>query len=749
MPHTDIMIPSSAEHTRCRRKSASSGQSLSEDFLHFYASSTDARVSSSSPTRFHSLILHNHDTSSWDSGHTNYFQTNNSYPSPPSTDSHLQSNVPLPPLIPPLTLLDSTLSTFSSSSYFGGILDSPLKMVRGAPRLVALPSPPPTLPTSTSSLPQVENDSCPFSPVSEVDDLFDSRGVSDSRSPSFYIRTPSSQSSCSTLQSPPPLSPVSPAGFTFHFSPSQFGDPPLASNGIVALPIPFGDSDGSYLRDGLTDIPESTSPKRSLSLLSIQPDSSPPYDELYADWILSSMICDSPQPTLQDLEPEDATFPPFPFCLPSHDPDSDGDAADMQAPDDDHEAFTIQQQTPLKDQIQESSYTHVTFPHMRSPSLRGSSLPELDDFGEMDLDLPDFPSKPPSSPSRRSYSALPDLGNAQNDSLPPYPELDRDTSTDIPTLSPFDSPSLTVLGFPGADTDEDLIPLDLAPTKPTSPSLDFRSAPTYTHPLLALDDEPPPSQDSSQRSPSPEPCTMLDMNFLTPQIPEGDEEVKRVCRLLKRTKDKERTAIHMERITEDEEKVTRSMQGASSKLAIDAWNRLVVARRKTKKMRETVREVATLLRLKLAQRGWKIGKDELGNPSLIPLSPPGSSSTAISLEEDTMKVDPQQKSKGPVQNKQRITSPQQLLVKMIMDRHEPRYNPDLRTGILQRKLRSPLASGSVFVRDEDEIDSRDMITDTIANSPLVPEIVMNDVGSSQARELDDLAMNVDLVLGTP
>lgn len=38
-------------------------------------------------------------------------------------------------------------------------------------------------------------------------------------------------------------------------------------------------------------------------------------------------------------------------------------------------------------------------------------------------------------------------------------------------------------------------------------------------------------------------------------------------------------------------------------------------------MKERVREVATLLRLKLAQRGWKVGKEESGNPTLVPLSP--------------------------------------------------------------------------------------------------------------------------------
>ncbi len=73
------------------------------------------------------------------------------YPSPPSTHSHAKRSVPLPYELAPCA------SPWPPQHLYGGILDSPLVMQQ-AP-LAALPiSPPPTLPTTTHSLPEADAD---------------------------------------------------------------------------------------------------------------------------------------------------------------------------------------------------------------------------------------------------------------------------------------------------------------------------------------------------------------------------------------------------------------------------------------------------------------------------------------------------------------------------------------------------------------------------------------------------------------
>lgn len=217
-----------------------------------------------------------------------------------------------------------------------------------------------------------------------------------------------------------------------------------------------------------------------------------------------------------------------------------------------------------------------------------------------------------------------------------------------------------------------------------------------------------------------------------PQI-QHDDEVRRVCGLLKRAKDKERAARQMESIVEKEESVARSIAGSSDENGtINTWDRLLDARRRTKKMKDKVREIATLLRLKLAQRGWRVVQDSSGNLSLVPMSPNPNSTTVDTLEEeDGMKVDSrEQKSKNGLQKRSRITSPQQLLVKMIIDRHEPKYNPNLRASFpTSRKAISPLARGSISASEvevvEDDVKREEKPSD-IPNSISIPEVVMND-----------------------
>ncbi len=746
----DTMITSTAELTRFRPTSTSPAQSRSELFSHFYASSTDAHPLAYSPARFFLRSSRSQEPFTTSQRQTTTSsQENNDYLSPPLTGNPIGGSVSLSPL----TSLDSIQSNFvppGIQTYcFGGVLDSPLVMYTEPFRLVAPLSPPPTLPISSSSLPQAESDPYPSSP-SEAHDLdFDFQWAH------FDAPTPSSQSSCSSLQSPPPLSPVSPQstewlshGFNF---PALSLTSPLR-NALAYDGICYHDPDARYPHDKRLDEP--TSPKSpASSLLRVQ-------DPLYPrPYYTEHEICESPQPFIQDLEPiefGDTSFLPPPFGSSHRDPDPRGDVESLT--NDNHDELGIpdsDQRHPsyveiFEEQALEPPYPHAPFPPTSSPAIRGSSLPDYDDL-EMDVDLPDFFGNPPSSPSRRSYSALPkdDLELPDSSPSPSYPDLnvDGDTSTDTIMLSPPESPSLSFLSLPGADTDGDLIPLELAPTKSSSSndSVSPSPYPMSTHPLLVIDDSTP-EQSLHQRSPSPEPCALFDMNLLTPQIPQTDEDLRKMCGLLKRARDKEKAARQIESIIEDEERVARSIGGPSGKGVADAWDKLVEARRKTRKMKERVREIATLLRLKLAQRGWKIGKDESGNPVLVPMSPEPGPTATVSLsseDEDGMKVDSQQQRlRGVPQKRQRITSPRQLLVKMIMDRHEPRYNPNLRAGIApKRKSRSPLARTSVSAR---EVEVEDDVDNDAPDSALASDVMMGDINGSVPQGLDDL----DLGLGS-
>jgi hypothetical protein len=219
-----------------------------------------------------------------------------------------------------------------------------------------------------------------------------------------------------------------------------------------------------------------------------------------------------------------------------------------------------------------------------------------------------------------------------------------------------------------------------------------------------------------------------------------DKELRKLCGLMKRMKDKEKVARQMENLIEEEESVTRSISGSSSTAAVDAWNKLVDARGKARRLKEKVREVGTLLRVKLAQRGWKISKDGLGKPILVPTSPKRLASAAGSFDEseDAMKMD-----FSPRLPKQpRITSAPQLLAKMVMDRHEPKYNPCLRAGLpLNRRVTSPLSQTSLLASDMDlayyERDEDNSRTESIEVSTDNLDVKMSDL-------LQDLDLGMEI-----
>jgi hypothetical protein len=320
--------------------------------------------------------------------------------------------------------------------------------------------------------------------------------------------------------------------------------------------------------------------------------------------------------------------------------------------------------------------------------MHRNSVPELDD-DNMDVDLPDlFEDAPPPSPSGRSHAALPDDNDALPGSSTLYPPSDTDTNMDM-----LDSPTLSLLSLPGADIDEDLLPLDPAVARPVSP---IKSSP-YANRLLVLDDDTSSQQDN-QRSPSPEPCALLDISHLRPEM-QNDEEMRRVFGLLKRVKEKERAAKQLEAVVEREERVARSISNDTN--GSGAVNALMDARRRTKKMKNKVREVAILLRLNLAQRGLQVSQDEYGRVTLEPISASSSPSVDVSRhDDDAMEVEQVEESRTsssnalPSRKKPPIRSPQNLLVRMILDRHESKYNANLRAGLpSSKKAASPLGRG--------------------------------------------------------
>jgi len=173
-----------------------------------------------------------------------------------------------------------------------------------------------------------------------------------------------------------------------------------------------------------------------------------------------------------------------------------------------------------------------------SPHLSHSSLPEL----EHEKALPQIP---PSSPSRRYCSFLPD--DADNTQPPPSP-----------------SPGTSLLSLPGADTDDDLLP-DMSICEPPVPS---RVPFVPSQPLLFIHD---PRDVPLPRSPSPE-----DFNLcLSAHDIDNDPELAQLFDLRKR--------------------VLAATQGGP-------FESPECTGKATRKDRERSKEVGALLRLKLSDK---------------------------------------------------------------------------------------------------------------------------------------------------
>lgn len=680
MAHQDTMIFATASH-----EPSPSGQSLSEIFSPYYLTTTNIHSSLLNLPRksFQQYLEHSYQNRE----STHHSETASTCPPQLPTDFQSGKNSRFQPLSDVEPSCRHFLYPNPTPCYFGGTLDSPLVLTHSFLDSETPLSPPLTLPASIMSLPinEGEIEDCFSPPLNRTLDLPDQEDISNSPPPLLDVFTPSSQSSLSTLNSPPSLSPIFPSlneWFSYTLSP-----PRLPSSGLESLNEKLGDSlsslfanpdchclnDGGSVMTGLTSLHDLPAPP----LLNFHRLDGPNTRPIINDPLFSTTICSSPishdQVGLDPIELEDKPYGP---------PGSGSPIVTQSPIEWPHE--TEQTANQLEDQYPGSTVFHPTY----SPSVRNSSLPELDDLGDTDID---FPSSlvnlaPPPSPSRRGSFA--DLPDDDLDVPLTLSKTTQETFDDTLALSPPESPGLTLQSLPGADTDESLIPVELA-----SPGRNSARLPILQPRLLIVEDGS--VLHPSQRSLSPEPCDLLDANMMDLQIG-GDDQLRRMYGVMKRTKEREGAAKSMESILEEEERTIRSLSRGNNRDVNEAWNKLMIARRKSKRLREKVRETATLLRLKLAEKGWKTEKDGFGKSILVPITPSLNIEDATGLDSHP--------SKGPTQKRLRITNPQQLLVKMLMDRQESQFSPSGRAASPSSGTVSPLGRTSISAADLDMDD---------------------------------------------
>lgn len=232
--------------------------------------------------------------------------------------------------------------------------------------------------------------------------------------------------------------------------------------------------------------------------------------------------------------------PPRPRLVPLHIPWSSHQHIPMHQLDEQPPSSPHRSALSLTDMVIDDP------PELRSPHLSLSGLPELEHEKAP-------PRIPPSSPSRRSCSSLPD----DTDNLPSSPS----------------SPGTSLLSLPGADTDDDLLP-DASAFVPFAP---FQGVPfASSQPLLFIHD---PRDVPLPRSPSPE-----DFNLcLSVHDMDSDPELAQLFELRK-----------------------RSLAALQAPPEGPECTEAYIRKSKKKRERERSTEVGALLRLKL---GDKLGMD--------------------------------------------------------------------------------------------------------------------------------------------
>ena len=306
---------------------------------------------------------------------------------------------------------------------------------------------------------------------------------------------------------------------------------------------------------------------------------------------------------------------------------------------------------------------------LSSPSLHSRSLPVSDDF-----DMQEF---------------IEDHDKANT------LHIDTQDSTDH-SLSPPPSPGQSLLALPGADPDDELYFAEHEHESEPETELSLYSPlypPTSGRSLLLLhdpNDVPPP------RSPSPE-NFQLDLSQLAL---EGctDPEIRRLWDLRKKSQTAERAA--------------RVQEAQALELGGPGVGARWEARQTKKQEKERGREIATMLRLKLAEKGVKV--DDKGSVLDTDVGPAASGGVGVGADigggggmQMQVDEDERERERGrdrdrTMKLKRKIGSMEQLVARMLLRRNDTSRSIVNRKSPVQSHPKSPLSRRAVSARDPDD-----------------------------------------------
>lgn len=233
-----------------------------------------------------------------------------------------------------------------------------------------------------------------------------------------------------------------------------------------------------------------------------------------------------------------------------------------------------------------------------------------------------------------------------------------------------------------------------------------QTEPIYAaHPHRIVNDANPPHSCPTQFSSGTKVCASLGMVRSTPHADDNNDDedgvAKRLCGLLKQAKDQMKVARQLESIADKEARRIAASPTSSESEELSAWVNLSDAKRTTKKTQDKVKEIAALLRLKLAQRGLGLVQDRVsGNINLVAMSTiPSLNGTSSTFWSSTQERGGKRADSRELKAKSGM---QKLLANMIINRRESKYNPYLREGVpttttTRGKAASPLARSSILV----------------------------------------------------
>ncbi|KAF8635702.1 hypothetical protein AX15_000326 [Amanita polypyramis BW_CC] len=664
---------------------------------------------------------------------------NSVYLSPPSTSLQPGRSVPLPNNYCKAPDSSAILQPLESRSYFGGILDSPPIEEHGASRFQGPLSPPPTLPTQTLSLPPTEYDQLQFKEM-------DAKGLFNNCQSHALIQQ--DDEARPRLLSPP-LSPdwVTMEALNVPFPTSSQGNLFFPS---IVQPAPlFLNSEDAYIGNlrpfdlnlyDLHDFSGTSSTQRQWQPANVVTDHRT-LDVLSSRASHLGLLCSPEQEDLDmtssgclPVSPRMISFPPLSWKLDDLD----------------------------------STLNSPLFSHPDSPPISPPASSDYEfDYRDYD-DGTMLPLSPPSSPSLRLFSELPVLEGESDHhshdemfkSLAPL----RDEylcNPAPPNSSRFESciendteRVLSIRSFPGVETDDELIPVDLASRSsvpehcivipstpyitpstlipfPQSSSVDYWSVDSRSQQLgdaamgsrgrsLLLYDEQSFISGSSRIG--------AELDQLDPVLVAGDAELKQLLDLRSRTLALERRARMVEAQYEN---IRNSCQpdgvGGSNRVDVRSEGGVeegereaqlhnqqeearmqallaAQAKQERKQEKERLREVSALVKIKLRERGVSFKRTPPSPTKYIKsedMDVDGIFCTTDGFLQDgdaaviyrADRCGPHMKSKRDA-----VTTMPQLVARMILRRREARLHPAARA----HSIKSSTATNDTDLRGRKE-----------------------------------------------